>query len=111
MLLPGHPVFLPAIINKTITVLAAVIAAENGIKIPIWQTDLQETIIVNAGEGKLDGQEYEAGILLNFNQENKGFINIELLMVVDKSKPGVLKKCLLITLRIRYIYRVCQMEW
>ena len=45
MLLPGHPVFLPAIINKTITVLAAVIAAGNGIKIPIWQTDLQEPLL------------------------------------------------------------------
>lgn len=50
------------------------------------------TIIVNAGEGKLDGQGYEAGILLNFNHENKGFINIELLMVADKKQTRSFKK-------------------
>lgn len=52
-----------------------------------------KTIIINTGSGKPEGQDYEAGILLNFNHESKGFVNIELLMVVvDKKQHRSFKK-------------------
>ena len=52
-----------------------------------------KTFIVSTAGDKPGGQEYEAGILLNFNHENKGFVNIELLMVmVDKKQNRSFKK-------------------
>lgn len=51
-----------------------------------------KTIIINTGNGQADGQDYEAGVLLNFNHDNKGFVNIELLMVLDKKQTRSFKK-------------------
>lgn len=51
-----------------------------------------KTIIINTASGKFTDREYETGILLNFNNETKGFVTIEPLMVFDKQQGRSVKR-------------------
>jgi non-specific serine/threonine protein kinase len=51
-----------------------------------------KSIIMTTASGKLTGRVYEVGVLLNFNNEAKGFVSIDPVMVFDKHQDRSFKR-------------------